>query len=284
MRQQFNTTFAALICGGLLAALPPVAFAQDAKTEAPAVKAADEATPVSWTMQHKRGEKKQFRATATIVGNTGQGPITLVLKAVQKREISKVEPTGGLNWISTPVTQTLTFNDQEIQDKSVKFVTMTVVNDKGIVTDLKADASGQSIDTIQEFSAVMTSTPVPPKPVKVGDTWMGDFSGKVFKGRKFLVTYTYLGRETLFGKNTCKIKAQGDLPINTGEKDLAKMTGTLNIDPESGDAIHTAYKAENLDFPTPGGSALKVSVDSETTAIIPGVNDKEAPKKDNSKK
>ena len=69
--------------------------------------------------------------------------------------------------------------------------------------------------------------------MKVGDSLDGRFQRKsVSKGRKFLVTYTYLGRETLLGKNTYKIKAQGDLPINTGEKDLAKMTGTLNIDPD----------------------------------------------------
>lgn len=254
------------------------------KSDTPAVKAADDAAPVSWTLQHKRGEKKQFRAQATIVGNSGQDQITLVLKTVQRREISKVETTGGLNWISTPISQSLTFNGQEIPDKAAKFVTMTVVNDNGVVTDLKAGDNGKGGDTLQEFSAVMTSTPVPPKPVKVGDTWTGDFSGKVFKGRKFLVTYTYLGREMLLGKNTYKMKAQGDLPINTEEKDLTKMTGAINIDPDSGDAIHTVYRAENLDLATPGGSVLKVTADSETTAIIPGVNDKDETKKGDAQK
>ncbi len=289
--RNFNFNYAALFGGAALLLMPAAVFAQDAvKTDAPAAVKTAEDAPVSWTLKHKTGEKKQFRAQATALGETSQGQLNIALKTVQKREISKVEAGGGLRWISTPVSQMLTINGNELTDDSGKSVTMTVVSDSGIVTDLKSGAVGErGGDTLQQLGSVMTSTPVPSKPVKVGDTWTAEFNGTIFKGRKFTVTYTYLGRETVLGKSACKVKAAGDLLINTSAKDPAKMTGTLFIDPDNGDAIETKYHLENLDLPTGTGGGLKVSMDSETTLIIPGVNDKEdaktdAGKKDGSKK
>ena len=269
-----------LFCGAALFALPFAAVAQDTKPDAaPAVKPADAAAPVSWSLQHKKGEVKQFRAQAHINGDSGMGPISVVLKSAQKREISKVEETGALTWVSTTLSQSLTFNDNEIPDTSPKTSTMTITNASGIATDLKSDVAPQGGDTLQQVGGIIVATPVPPKAVKVGDSWEAQYDGKLYKGKKFAITYTYLGRETTFGINSYKLQAKGDLPINTSGKDLAKLTGTLYIDPASGDTIRALYNITNLDFPTGGGAALKVALESETTQIIPGVNDKEDVKK-----
>lgn len=268
-----------LFCGAALFALPLAALAQNAKPDAaPTAKPADAAPPVSWSLQHKKGAKNQFRGQAHLVGKTDAGAISLVVKTIQRREISKVEDTGALTWFSTELSRATTFNEQEISETAKRPVTMTVTNASGLVTDLKSDIDVQGGDTIIQISGVIIATPVPPKPVKVGDSWDAQYDGALYKGKKFTVTYTYLGRETTFGINAYKLQAKGDLPLNTSATDFAKLTGTLYIDPASGDAIRAVYNISNLDL-NAAGSSLKVTLDSETTQIIPGVNDKKEVKK-----
>ena len=287
---RFNRNFAALLCGiSLFAAAPRPTFAQDAKPEtkpdaAPVAKSADADAPATWTLKFKSGAVRQYRVVAKLNGETGMGPLSIVLDTVQKRQITKIEDSGNVSWIGSPVSRKITFNDNEIPDNGDgKTSTLTVINKNGVVVDQNSTEATQGGDTLQRLGVVITSTPIPPKPVKIGDNWTVEYGGKLLKGVKFNVVYTYLGRETVFGRNTYKIQAKGDLPINASPKDLAKMTGTLNLDPDTGDSVRAGFKVDNLDLATPGGSALKVSLDSMATAILAGVNDGDLPKKETGK-
>ena len=269
--------------GLLLAALPccalSIAHAQDAPPAAPAVPAAPATqdtkadAPVTWTVKYKKNETRKYQNKATITGNAGGMPITAVVNTTEQSMVAQVTDAGDVTISRTVLTQKITINDMELEQPIDKDPALRTVNKNGQVVKRSAGTEDKGGDAIIRLGVLLGSVPYSEKPVKIGDSWTTEYSSEATLGRKISMTYTLVGRERMLGRDTLKIKAAGKVAVNSDAKDLSDVSATMYLDPENGDVVSVTSKGDNIEYPTPGGP-IKIAIETMTTEIIPGVNDK----------
>src|SRR5207248_3080657 len=126
-----------------------------------------------WTFKHTKGEVLRYRRQLDI---TAPGPdgndVLAVMKTVNKQEVKDVNEAGDTTLTQTTESSRFSLNGQEQPTDPAALTTTTqTVSKTGLILK-QSVANGQPEWTkVYEISSMLTVTPAPTQPVKIGDTW-----------------------------------------------------------------------------------------------------------------
>ncbi len=133
-----------------------------------------------------------------------------------KETVKQIKPDSSVVVQDEFEKASLTANQQDIDlTSSMPKVTQTF-SPKGQLTAVTADGGSAQFNGMvtQIYQGLgRTQAYFPPKPVKVGDTWMIDFTDPNSPDNKTTGTATLVGTETAAGMQTLKIKVNTDAKL-----------------------------------------------------------------------
>jgi hypothetical protein len=215
-------TFAALSLG-----IVPNAHAQEA-----AQPATQEAT-YTWTYNYRKGMTYRTRFQGNFYINLPSGiGFGMEMKGAVKNEVRGVKDNGDIIFVHTREFSEMSRNGRPIEDETPSATRVVqVMNKLGLIVDRKVEraSGGDFFDTL---SLLTSSFPLPPGPVKVGESWTFQRGIFLTETRKA----TLLGKETIGGVPTLAVKIEVTFPPRPGteEKEPARAEYTYNVDPKAG--------------------------------------------------
>lgn len=260
-----------LLAGALFAALSftGVVLAQDA---------AKDDTPHTWEFQRKKGDTAKYRQKIAINGMLAGGTeIKVEVKTLNKQTVEEVTDTGDATVVTTTESRSVTFNGNPIPDDNEHPKVTQTLSKNGLVLKYTLEKGPEGQEKLSLLGAVLSATPTPDKPVKVGDSWKTDIDNRLVTGKKVTVESTFVGTEKVLNTDALKIRIKMNVPTKADADDKAtvKMDGFYYLDPKTGRLIRTQYTAENVPLETPDGQSFTVSTTFNNDLIVSGVNDKE---------
>jgi hypothetical protein len=187
------------------------------------------------TLEYKFKQGDTFRSKVTI--NTSVMGTDVVVNATSKTEIKEIKKNGDIVVVSTSEGGKVKLGDME-QDQPAQPPVTTTRSKLGKVVEYKAEDVPMSIlaPEIQKLAAVLNEQIFGEKPVKKDDTWTTEVENPAVKEKKITVKGTYLGTETVEGKELWKVKQTADAVV---DKDGAKMSIEMTswINPENGQLV-----------------------------------------------
>jgi hypothetical protein len=244
-------------------------------------KTAQEGKTYTWTIQAKKGEVARARTQMTMIMNlpTGIG-FTLEMTGIIRNRVTGVEPNGDISLVSSiEAAETKVNGAQDISDQiklsQKDFITL---NRNGVVVKHRVEDSPSGINNYDRMAPLLASTPVPPKPVRIGDTWKTEMDNPLVPGKQVTLTSTLMGKEKIGKVELLLIKIEALVPPRESaeEKELVKIEHTYTIDPRPGSVATQPQRSkvivQNVEIASPDGQNVKVDVDSESRSIVPSAN------------
>ncbi|HZO88708.1 MAG TPA: hypothetical protein VFB38_10255 [Chthonomonadaceae bacterium] len=260
------------LAGALVAALP-LAVPQFVRAQD-----AQDTTPYTWQFNYKKGDVSRYRVTGSLSGQlpNDSGDLSIVLKSVMKEEVKNTTDVGEADLGNTMESMEISVNGQPFPSNSDNQPTVTMtVNRNGLVLKRSAENNQPGLEQIIALGTLLSNMPVPPMPVKIGDTWKTELDNPLVEGKKVTLTSKLVGKEKVAGIDTLKVRVETSVPTKDGAeaKDTIKAEGVYNVDPQAGRLVRSSYDVTNLDMQAPFGTLKNMS--QKLTLIVPGVNDKE---------
>lgn len=239
---------------------------------------ADDGTAYSWSLPRIKGEVSRYRQRAVVTGLLPDGTnLDAHIKMINKQEVKDVKENGDALVVETVESRTIIVNGNKIpEDPSSYTIFKRTFSNTGLVLKSTVENAPAGSETLAQMSSMLRATPIPDKPVKIGDSWTTEIVNTVVPGKKVKFTSTADSIEKVAGVDTLKIKVKLTFPIqaNAAEADFVKADGSYNIDPKTGRLMRSAFDVVNTLIPSPIGE-LKANTSSVTELIVAGVNDKE---------
>jgi hypothetical protein len=194
------------------------------------------AAPVTLRYVLKDGEKTRYHNTGTITG-PGLGGGTVEEKSTSEETTAVKKDSGGVVVTTRILSRAVTYNGMDVPgvEASAFPLVETTLDRTGTVTAYKPLGAfpAPADPKIQETLAFAGSLGLPDKPVSPGETWTLTLPNRFIAGKTFTSTLTYVGRETVDGKPTDRVRQVWtmDLPDNKG---TLKGDLTLYLEAETG--------------------------------------------------
>src|SRR5205085_2360537 len=150
-------------------------------------------------------------------------------------EVKDVNEAGDTTLTQTTESSQFTLNGQEQPTDPAALTTTTqTVSKTGLILK-QSVANGQPEWTkVYEISSMLTVTPAPTQPVKIGDTWKTEMDNRVVEGKKVTVTSTLVGKEKVAGMDALKVRIKMEIPptADAADSDTIKSEGTYFVEPQ----------------------------------------------------
>ncbi len=249
------TPLAALI--GTIAGFP--ASAQDAHT---------------WTFDYKKGETARFRTYMKIAGRMADasGDLVILMKSTSKHTVTDVSADGTTVYDQLDETSEAKINGKAIPPKAGEVKPVSITVDKSGLVLKRVNASGDPVSRPERAIIAIQSMPVPPMPVKAGESWKTEFPNPLMRGQKITATSTLVGVEKVLGIDAVKINLTADFPSTFGasENEIIHLQVSYHLDAKTHKLLRAYYVIKNPLLPLPGTNMeARVLVSS----IVPGAND-----------
>ena len=228
--------------------------------------AAAAAAKVTLRVAFKEGQKDRYRSVATVSGAAlGGGEALETL--VAEETVTTVKDKAAT--VETRFAEyKITFNGMDVGAPPASAFPVVAVT-----SDERANLSGykivsgafpESLDpAVQEAMAYAATLALPEKPVAPGETWTVELDNRMVSGKKYSMTLTYVGRETLGGKMADKIKQVYAIPTADG----GTLKGDMTVYLEAGTGRKLKLAGTFDGVPTKMFGALTIRV--EQTLVEP---------------
>jgi hypothetical protein len=210
-----------------------------------AAKSTSENATYTWTYKYTKGMTYRTRNQGNIYINlpTGIG-FGMEMKGATKYEVKDVDDNGDITFVYTREFSEMTLSGREIADETPPTTRVTqVMNKLGLIVRRKVERS-TGRDFFDLISLLTSSFPLPPGPVKIGESWTFQKGATLSADRKS----TLLGKETIGGVQTLAVKVEVTLPARTGaeENKAVRVEYTYNVDPKAGLVRRVIAVVDNL--------------------------------------
>lgn len=224
------------LSGGLL--LPsPSATAQEA---------------VRWLMNAKKGENWQYKFVQKLEGKTSNGDETHIITSTTSVRVIAVEKNGDVVLRQTPLS--VTFERGTKKETASNLLHSDIgFSRMGLVTK-SFDIPSEGMIPYQGAMLLLLNQPSPTAPKRVGETWTTNLPNPLAPAKKVSIVSTLIGKETLLGLKTVKVRLSFSLP---NEKDTTKpailVEGIRNFDLASGKLVKDETTISNVNVPLTQG-------------------------------
>lgn len=263
---------------------PVLIFSAFASAAPVFVRAQDEAKPAdnatyTWTLKQKKGDVSRMKEQTRANISAGGMEAAMEIKSVTKREVKNVAENGDVTAEYTAENVVINFNGQEIDNPEPDRKTILWINKAGVVVKQKIENSQQADSPIAKMAVLTMSTPIPDKPVKIGDTWKTEFDNPLVEGKKVTVTSKLVGKEKIGEVETLAVKMDVSvLPkADATDKDAVKLETTYYVDPQAGRVVRMKNLTDNAEFDVMG-TPLKFSSESVSDLVKADASGKNAVK------
>ena len=245
---------------------------------------AGDTMPYTWILKYTQGESVKYRQTFTLKGEQADGKTELNItgKVVARQTVKSIMDDGSVTLVVKQLSSETTLNGNAEPDNPKDRSTTTLTFSRsGRLLKATLDKKVEGLETLQSLLEMVRQTPSPLKPVKIGESWKTDVPNRLIKGKKAVVSFTstLLGKETVLGRETLKVRIMADIPepIEPGvppSQDMIKLETLYNLDIKAGRVIKVDFALDNVETTIQGnGTILKVL--SHVEQILPGINDKD---------
>ncbi len=235
-----------------------------------------------WTYSARPGEVQRFRTYIRITGRMPDDSedLKITLKSASRHDIRQVSPEGNVTYDQSDERFAAVINDEAVAAKSaeVKPVSLTVGRN-GLVLARTNPAINPLTQRYDKSLIALQSMPVPPKPVKVGESWTVPIPNPLLKSGIIQTTSTLVGVETVGGRPAFRVQLRMEFPTTFGatEQEIVKAQVIYFLDRETHQLLRASYTVQNPMLPFPG---LRVQSQALVFRVIPGVNDAGDPEGD----
>ncbi|MCW3096103.1 MAG: hypothetical protein JWL77_1721 [Chthonomonadaceae bacterium] len=220
---------------------------------------------------YKTGEMDRYRLTTKINMDSpgGGGPIDVTTLMLMKDSTKEAKEDGSLTSISEFESASVTFNGMDL-DITTMMPKVITTRDKNGKSNVKMEGGNEQVtsqigDQLKQFTTAAASAFLPPKPVKVGDTWDMMSDPSVPKDQKINGKVTLVSVDTVKGKKVAKLKTVSD--VTSGADTKIHTEATTLIDVETGKPLNATTKTS--------GNTNGSPVNIEMTLKMLGPDDKD---------
>ncbi len=223
---------------------------------------------------YKTGDTDRYRLTSKINMDSpaGGGPIDVTTLMLMKDTTKEAKEDGTLTSISEFESAAVTFNGMDL-DITTMMPKVITTRDKNGKSDFKMEGGNEQVtsqigDQLKQFSMASAAALLPPKPVKVGDSWnmAPDSSGP--KDQKITGKVTLVSVDTVKGVKVAKLKTVSD--VTTGTDTKIHTEATTLVDIATGKPLSATTKT--------AGSSNGSPINIEMTLKMVGPDDKDGAK------
>ena len=223
----------------LFAFLFSVAFANASFAQASEESAPKDDTLYRWVFKYNKGEVERIQtdATITLILPNGQN-LALEVKTITAQTTKEVSEKGDavVSEVSEKRSVTVNGNTQEVEQihKSTYKVTK-----EGRYKELSSNKNEETDSTfnseiVDKIIDILNTVPVPPKPLKIGESWTIELENTLMPGDKVNLKFTLMEKEMVGNVDALVVKGVVNIPLRANGQDVANAEMLYYIDVAKG--------------------------------------------------
>lgn len=214
------------------------------------------ATTFRWTFRWRPGQMQHYRQWYALSGHQRSWATLEVACASRvKCAVVGVDANGNTTFKETVEARNLIVNGHPVQKTSGSPVVTHILTSRGLLVGYSLQNAAPNDNpaechAIVDLIAMLTQTPTPPKPVRLGETWKIEIKNRWVPGQKIAYVSTLVGPAKVAGKNTLHVKFAVTIPLvdHPGPVDSMDAVGDYDVEPISGVLMRGRYTVDNVQF------------------------------------
>ncbi|MCS6776425.1 MAG: hypothetical protein RMJ43_00975 [Chloroherpetonaceae bacterium] len=246
------------------------------------VRAQDEAKPAdnttyTWSFKYKKGEVLRFKEEGKLTLNAGGMELPAEVTTISRREVKNIAENGDVTMEDRLEESSFRFAGQEVPNPEPDRKTVIVINKAGIVTKLKTENSQQAGSPMEKVGMLASSTPIPEKPVRIGEEWKTELDNPLLEGKKVTVLSRLTGKEKINGVETLVVQMKAEVApkADSGENEKIRLVTTYYVDPQAGRIVRVKSVTENVEVEVMG-MTIRISAETVSNLLKEGEDGKKS--------